>query len=236
MFTGIVEHIGTVLNIAQVDKTTSGGEGWSVTVGDAGTILADCRQGDSIAVNGTCLTVTEFDQTSFKVGLAPETLRRTNLGDLKIGSNLNLERAISAGVRFGGHFVQGHIDLTAIITTKTPEGNSLWLKLTLTDPSYIRYIIPKGYIAIDGISLTICEVNDEQAWFTIMLVAYTQQHVTLPTKSIGEKVNIEVDMLGKYVERIVAPLIKGDGQGGGGFLETYVKRYLEDKKVVNNSD
>ncbi|CAG8544395.1 9402_t:CDS:2 [Ambispora gerdemannii] len=229
MFTGIVEHIGTIIDIVELDTTASGGGGWSVTIGEAEHVLTDCHIGDSIAVNGTCLTVTEFDKSSFKVGLAPETLRRSNLGDLKIGDKVNLERAVSAVIRFGGHFVQGHVDLTATITSITPESNSLWFKFTLADPSYLRYIIQKGYITIDGTSLTVCEVNDKEAWFTIMLVAHTQAHVTIPTKKIGDKVNIEVDMLGKYVERILEPLIKGDGNGVGGYLEKCVKNYLSDK-------
>ncbi|CAG8599252.1 4430_t:CDS:2 [Ambispora leptoticha] len=225
MFTGIVEHVGTIIDLVELDNTASGGGGWSITIGEAEPVLTDCHIGDSIAVNGTCLTITEFEKSSFKVGLSPETLRRTNLGDLKIGNKVNLERAVSAATRFGGHFVQGHVDLTAIIASITPETNSLWFKFTLSDPSYLRYIIPKGYITIDGTSLTVCEVNDKEKWFTVMLVAFTQEHVTIPTKKVGDKVNIEVDMLGKYVERILEPLIKGDGEGGG-YLDNYVKNYL----------
>jgi len=141
-----------------------------------------------------------------------------------------LERAIAASVRFGGHFVQGHIDTTATILSVTPEGNSLWVKLSPNDQSYLRYIIPKGYICLDGTSLTICEVNDDEGWFSIMLVAYTQSHVTMPTKKAGDRVNIEVDMLGKYVERIVEPMLFGDEQkAGGGYIEKLVKKYLEKK-------
>ncbi|CAG8442112.1 10201_t:CDS:2 [Funneliformis caledonium] len=228
MFTGIVEHMGTVVEIQQLDTSSSGGGGWSMKVGDSENILVDCRLGDSISVNGTCLTVTAFEKSWFKVGLAPETLRRTNLGDLKVGNNVNLERAIAANVRFGGHFVQGHIDTTATILSVTPEGNSLWVRLSPSDKSYLRYIIPKGYICLDGTSLTICEVNDDESWFSIMLVAYTQSHVIMPTKKVGERVNVEVDMLGKYVERIVEPMLFGDVQkSGGGYVEKLVKNYLE---------
>ncbi|CAG8657962.1 7396_t:CDS:2, partial [Paraglomus occultum] len=184
---------------------------------------------DEIYNIGTCLTVTEFEKSWFKIGLAPETLRRTNLGELKVGDKVNLERAVSAGIRFGGHFVQGHVDTTATITSKTPDGNSLYIKLTLTDPSYIKYIIPKGYISIDGTSLTIIDVNDAEAWFTIMLVAYTQEHVIFPLKKIGDKVNIEVDMLGKYVEKIVSGMLKGDGDGADGYLENIVKKYMDSR-------
>ncbi|CAG8435137.1 2350_t:CDS:2 [Diversispora eburnea] len=238
MFTGIVEHMGIVIEIQQLDNSVTGGGGWSMKVAEAEPILVDCRLGDSISVNGTCLTVTDFDKTWFKVGLAPETLRRTNLGDLKIGMKVNLERALAANVRFGGHFVQGHIDTTAIIKSMTPEKNSLWIKLSLSDPSYLRYIIPKGYICLDGTSLTICEVNDKEKWFTVMLVAYTQSHVIMPTKKVDDKVNIEVDMLGKYVEKIVEPMIFGnnyygeqcDGQGEG-YIEKLIKKYLDDKVI-----
>ncbi|CAB5380666.1 unnamed protein product [Rhizophagus irregularis] len=230
MFTGIVEHLGTVVEIQQLDNSSSGGGGWSMKVGDAKNILVDCRLGDSISVNGTCLTVTELEISWFKVGLAPETLRRTNLGDLKVGNKVNLERAIAASVRFGGHFVQGHVDTIATIISMTPEGNSLWVRLSPNDPFYLRYIIPKGYICLDGTSLTICEVNDNESWFSIMLVAYTQAHVIMPTQKVGDKVNVEVDMLGKYVERIVEPMLFGDVQkAGGGYVEKLVKNYLEKK-------
>ncbi|CAI5505343.1 unnamed protein product [Closterium sp. Naga37s-1] len=162
------------------------------------------RLGDSIAVNGTCLTVTTFDSSSFVVGLAPETLRRTNLGDLKEGSPVNLERSLRADSRLGGHFVQGHVDGTGVITNKRPEGDSLWLTVQC-DPSLLKYIVPKGYIAVDGTSLTVVEVNDEESWFTFMLVAYTQQKIVVPGKQIGDRVNLEVDIVGKYVERVIAP-------------------------------
>ncbi|CAG8508258.1 4344_t:CDS:2 [Acaulospora colombiana] len=210
MFTGIVEHTGVITEIQQLDNSESGGGGWSMKI-------------------GTCLTVTEFDTSWFKVGLAPETLRRTNLGDLKVGMKVNLERAIAANVRFGGHFVQGHVDTTATILSITPEGNSLWFRLSLADPSYLRYIIPKGYICLDGTSLTVCEVNDEERWFSIMLIAYTQDHVILPSKQVGDKINVEVDMLGKYVERIVEPMLLGDQLHGGGYIEKLVKKFLENK-------
>ncbi|CAG8631300.1 4293_t:CDS:2, partial [Acaulospora morrowiae] len=225
----IVEHIGVVTEIQQLDNSETGGGGWSMKIGSAEPVLVDCKLGDSISVNGTCLTVTEFDTTWFKVGLAPETLRRTNLGDLKVSMKVNLERAVNASVRFGGHFVQGHIDTTATILSITPEGNSLWFKLKPTDPSYLRYIIPKGYICLDGTSLTVCEVNDEEHWFSIMLVAYTQAHVIIPSKRVGDKINVEVDMLGKYVERIVEPMLLGDQLQGGGYIEKLVKKYLENK-------
>lgn len=117
----------------------------------------------------------------------------------------------------------------------TPEKNSLWIKLSPSDPSYIRYIIPKGYACLDGTSLTICEVNDKENWFTVMLVAYTQSHVIMPSKKVGDKVNIEVDMLGKYVEKIVEPMIFGSSNygksndDGDGYIEKLIKKYLDEK-------
>ncbi|CAI7869343.1 unnamed protein product [Closterium sp. NIES-53] len=201
LFTGIVEEMGAVRQLQQGEDG-----GWQMTV-EASTVLTDVHLGDSIAVNGTCLTVTTFDSSSFVVGLAPETLRRTNLGDLKEGSPVNLERSLRADSRLGGHFVQGHVDGTGVIKNKRPEGDSLWLTVQC-DPSLLKYIVPKGYIAVDGTSLTVVEVNDEESWFTFMLVAYTQQKIVVPGKQIGDRVNLEVDIVGKYVERVIAPAYK----------------------------
>ncbi|KAJ1668679.1 Riboflavin synthase alpha chain [Coemansia sp. RSA 1813] len=230
MFTGIVECMGKVGEFTVLDTTKAGGNGASLTINEAQQILADCHLGDSISINGTCLTVTEFTADSFKVGLAPETLSRTNLGTLQPGDHVNLERALAAGHRFGGHFVQGHVDTTAQIIEITPDANSLWFKMRLTDPQYMRYVVPKGFIAIDGTSLTVCDVNDQESWFTIMLVAYTQSHVVLPTKKIGDAVNIEVDMLGKYVEKITTSILAAptnDAPGSSAYIETIVKRVLD---------
>ncbi|KAI8321729.1 Lumazine-binding protein [Martensiomyces pterosporus] len=232
MFTGIVECMGKVIEFASLDTTESGGNGASLAISGAKDILADCHLGDSIAINGTCLTVTEFTEDTFKVGVAPETLSRTNLGQLKAGDPVNLERALAAGHRFGGHFVQGHIDTTAEITSITPDANSIWFKFRVGDPKLMPYIIPKGFIAIDGTSLTVCEVNDEEAWFTIMLIAYSQSHVIMPTKKIGDRVNIEADMLGKYVEKVTTAILQGpaDASAGGStaaYIDKVVKRVLE---------
>ncbi|KAJ1678469.1 Riboflavin synthase alpha chain [Spiromyces aspiralis] len=238
MFTGIVETMGTVRALTQNDSSESGGNGVSLEICNAEAILSDCHLGDSIAVNGTCLTVTQFDATSFKVGLAPETLHRTNLGKYTLtasgytasnpGDRVNLERALAAGMRFGGHFVQGHIDTTAEIVSITPEGNSLWFKLKVVDKSYMRYIIPKGFIAIDGTSLTVCDVDDET--FTIMLVAYTQSHVVMPLKKVGDYVNIEVDMLGKYADKIIATSLIEGNDALGRIIENIVEKRLEDMR------
>ncbi|CAJ0761614.1 10022_t:CDS:2 [Entrophospora sp. SA101] len=232
MFTGIVEHIGEILEILALDNSISGGGGWSMKIGKAGPVLVDCKNGDSISVNGTCLTVTEFDISAswFKVGLSPETLRRTNLGELKVGDKVNLERALSFNDKFGGHFVQ----VTEIISIE-PENNSLWYKLKLIDPSHIKYVIPKGYICVDGTSLTVCEVNNQENWFSVMLVAYTQENVIMPTKKIGDKVNLEVDMLGKYVEKLIESKLfssinsSSSNENGENYIERIVKKYLDEK-------
>jgi riboflavin synthase alpha subunit len=193
MFTGIVEEIGTVETLAEIAG------GWSLTV-RATTVLEHTRLGDSLAINGACLTVTNLTDHSFTVGLSPETLRRTNLGDLKPGDGVNLERSLALNGRLGGHFVQGHIDGTGVVRAFHPEGDSLWVAVA-APAALLRYIVPKGYIAVDGTSLTVVDVLDDA--FTFMLVAYTQQHITLPRKSIGSRVNLEVDMLSKYVEKFM---------------------------------
>jgi riboflavin synthase len=197
MFTGIVEEIGTVQALTEVSG------GWSLTV-QARQVLMDTNLGDSLAVNGTCLTVTHLTDHTFTVGLAPETLRRTNLGDLQPGDGVNLERSLAANGRVGGHFVQGHVDGTGVIRSFEPEGDSIWVAVE-TQADLLRYIVPKGYIAVDGISLTVVDVLADA--FTFMLVAYTQQHVTLPQKKVGERVNLEVDILGKYTEKFLQGVV-----------------------------
>ncbi|KAI9347833.1 alpha subunit of riboflavin synthase [Pilaira anomala] len=224
MFTGLVEIMGTVSSIKEQDNTESGGNGWTITVSDAKEILNDCHLGDSIAINGTCLTATEFDTDSFKVGVAPETLRCTNLGDLKVGDKVNLERAMDSKKRFGGHMVQGHVDNTAKIISIKPEGNSIWYTLQMSeeDKDKMRYIIPKGYVCLDGTSLTVCDVNDEERTFSIMMIAHTQAHVIMPSKKVGDRVNVEVDMLAKYALKSLEDAIKNN-QG----IEALVKRVLK---------
>lgn len=193
MFTGIVEEIGTV----QALEERNGGVYLRVT---ARTVLEDLRVGDSIAVNGVCLTVTERDATSFTVGLAPETLRRTDLGDRRPGEGVNLERAVAAGGRFGGHYVQGHVDATGEIVAVRPEGDSLWMTFR-APPQLGRYLVEKGFVAVDGISLTITERRDDT--FSVALIAHTQRAVTLARKRPGDRVNLEVDVIAKYVESLL---------------------------------
>ncbi|KAF1842541.1 Lumazine-binding protein [Cucurbitaria berberidis CBS 394.84] len=229
MFTGLVETIGTVASLEELDKSASGGGGTSLTI-SASDILGDAHLGDSISVNGTCLTVTEFDKSSFKIGCAPETLRRTNLGALKQGSKVNLERAVSAETRMGGHFVQGHVDTIATIESVTPDGNALTFRFKPRDPAVLRYIVEKGYVTIDGASLTVTKVQDgPDGWWEVMLIAYTQEKVITASKKPGEDVNVEVDQVGKYVEKSVAGYFEGSANGEFAILEKMVAKLVDER-------
>ncbi|KAM9893248.1 hypothetical protein OXX79_009465 [Metschnikowia pulcherrima] len=211
MFTGLVENIGTVNEFNVHDDTNSGGNGVSMVVGDCHEILTDVHLGDSICTSGVCLTVTQFDEdkTWFKVGIAPETLRRSNLGELRKGSKVNLERAVTSEVRLGGHVVQGHVDTIASITEKHADGNAITFSFKLRDPQYIKYIVEKGFIAIDGTSLTVTRVDYKQNEFSIMLISYSQEKVILSQKDFGHSVNIEVDYTGKLIEKQVDLTLEG---------------------------
>ena len=210
MFTGIVEEIGTVVNCETRNDMTlwdgSVGQGTELTV-EADVVLDGAYLGCSICVSGVCLTATEITGNTFKAGLAPETLAKTYFGNLQRGTKVNLERASEIGGRNSGHFVQGHVDYTGTIVDKRPEGDSLWFTVEVDDPDLIKYIVPKGFIAIDGTSLTVVDVNPSASTFTFMLVEYTQKKIVQPFKQVGDKVNLEVDVLGKYSETALAALI-----------------------------
>ncbi|KAN0083370.1 hypothetical protein V8E54_002458 [Elaphomyces granulatus] len=232
MFTGLVETIGTITSLDPLDTGAGGGGGTSLTISDCEEILSDAHIGDSICVNGTCLTITSFDKTWFKVGVAPETLRRTNLGSLQSNSRVNLERAVSATTRMGGHFVQGHVDTTAEILSVTPDGNALVLRLQPRDRSVLRYIVEKGYVTLDGASLTITKVVDggeEDGFWEVMLIAYTQEKIVTASKKTGEEVNVEIDIVGKYVEKSVQGYFAGASSGDFGILEKMVGRIVDEK-------
>lgn len=203
MFTGLVEEVGTVRAAGRV------GDGYRLEI-EARNVIDGIRTGDSIAVDGVCLTVVSHDRTSFAVGLAPETLAKTGLGDLKAAARVNLERAVLPTTRLGGHYVQGHVDATGVIMAFRPDHDALWTTIAAA-PALMRYIVPKGYIAVDGASLTV--VNTGANWFDLTLVAYSRQKLTLPQKPVGARVNLEVDILAKYVERLVAPLRDGAQRG-----------------------
>lgn len=193
MFTGIVEEIGTIQNI------TKDNQSGKLKI-KAEKVLEDTKIGDSIAVNGVCLTVTGLDSQSFTADVMPETLRMSNLGELGSGSKVDLERAMSANGRFGGHLVSGHIDGTGIIKKKRKEGNATWVTIE-AGPELLKYIIQKGSITIDGISLTVAELNDNS--FSVSLIPHTGEETILLEKNVGDKVNLENDVVGKYIERLM---------------------------------
>lgn len=178
---------------------------------------------------GTCLTIISFTRSSFKVDVAPETLRRTNLGSLKTSSRVNLERAVSASTRMGGHFVQGHVDTIATILSVSPDGEALTFRLRPRDAMVLRYIVEKGYVTLDGTSLTITQVDDAEKWFEVMLITYTQEKVVLAAKRESDDVNVEVDMMGKYVEKSVSGYFDDQTKGQMSVLEKMVERIVERK-------
>ena len=193
MFTGIIEEVGTIRSIKKGAKSAI------ITV-EASKILEDVHIGDSICTNGVCLTVTTFDKNTYSVDVMHETLRRTNLGDLKSGSRVNLERAMAADGRFGGHIVAGHIDGTGVITSMTRDDNAIWIVIN-TDKSILKYIVNKGSITIDGISLTVADVDASS--FSVSVIPHTGDNTTLLSKKPGDTVNLETDMIGKYVEKLL---------------------------------
>ncbi len=189
MFTGIVEEVGTI-------RAMTKGE---LVIG-ASKVLQDVALGDSIAVNGICLTVTKFDAASFHVDVMPETMRRTSLALLQKGSHVNLERALTLSSRLGGHIVSGHIDGTGRILSFTEEENAILLKIS-AEAGLLRYIIEKGSVALDGISLTVTEVTSQD--FTVSLIPHTREVTILGERKAGDPINIENDVIGKYVERFL---------------------------------
>lgn len=197
VFTGIVEEMGKVTSI----KNLTSDEGGVTMQIAANKTVGGVALGDSISVNGTCLTVTRLGPEQFTFGLAPETLRRTNLGKLSVGSPVNLERSLAADGRFGGHVVQGHVDTTGRVVSVTPDKEAVVFEIEL-EPGMMKYIVEKGYITVDGTSLTVCDVTATS--FTFMMIAYTQAHVITAFKTVGDIVNIEVDITGKYIEKIIA--------------------------------
>jgi riboflavin synthase len=195
LFTGIVEEIGRI-SLIQPHKITI----------KANKVLEGTELGSSIAINGICLTVTNFNADSFSAGIQPETLRRTNLGFLKIGDEVNLERPMVMGGRLGGHLVQGHIDNTGRIASIRREQEAISMQIE-TPHQLMRYLAVKGFIAVDGLSLTVVELGKNS--FTISLIEYTQRHTTIGKKQIGDVVNLEVDIIAKYVESFTKPSAEG---------------------------
>ena len=192
MFTGIVEECGTVLGVLK------NGVSGSLLI-QASTVLEGTKTGDSIAVNGVCLTVTKLTKSSFTADVMAETFRRTNLGNLGKNSRVNLERAMAADGRFGGHIVSGHIDGTGIISRIKEEGNAVWIYISAPQ-SILNLIVEKGSVAVDGISLTVAAVSDKE--FAVSVIPHTRENTALSGKKTGAVVNLENDIIGKYVQKL----------------------------------
>lgn len=193
MFTGIVEEKGRIRNISRGVRSAG-------LVVECSTVLEGTRTGDSISVNGVCLTVTSMGQDIFEADVMPETIRSTNLKYLKPGDTVNLERAMPANGRFGGHIVSGHIDGTGTIRAVQKEDNAVWLTVE-AEPELLRYIIHKGSITIDGISLTVQQAGERD--FKVAIIPHTRDYTTLQDRKAGYLVNLECDIIGKYVERLM---------------------------------
>jgi len=200
MFTGIIEEMGSVKGL----RREAGAARLAVS---ASLVLEGTAIGDSICVNGVCLTVVEMDGAAFSADVANETLKVTNLGDLRVGQKVNLERALRLSARIGGHLVTGHVDAVGRIREKKQEGNS-WRIFIETPESALPYIIKKGSVAVDGISLTVADV--EKTGFSIAMIPHTAKLTTLGSKSTGDSVNLETDIIGKYVEKLLAGRVEGD--------------------------
>ncbi|HIR34129.1 MAG TPA: riboflavin synthase [Candidatus Coprenecus merdigallinarum] len=223
MFTGIIEEIGTVRSIR------GGGSGVVLDI-EASKVLEGTATGDSIAVNGVCLTVTP-GSGHFTADAMPETLRRTSLGGLRPGSKVNLERAMACGGRFGGHLVSGHVDACGRVADLVRDGIALVMRVSVPS-DVLRYVARKGSVTLDGVSLTVASVSDEDSSFTVSLIPHTMASTTLHLLKPGSPVNVEVDMLARYVERLLAA---GDaapasaqvdsGSAGGGLTEEFLKKY-----------
>jgi riboflavin synthase len=194
MFTGIVEELG---NISQIKKTDTGKQ-FTIT---AKAIMDDLKVGDSVSVNGVCLTVTTYDESSFNLDLVKETLKKSNLGNLKKENFVNLERAITLSTRLGGHILQGHVETVGVIMDKVPSGDGATLSVGI-DPGFMRYCISKGSIALDGVSLTIASMSENI--IKIALIPHTLEMTTLGLKDVGDSLNIETDIIGKYIERLMS--------------------------------
>jgi riboflavin synthase len=192
VFTGLIEEIGILIGIAKGAKSAQ------LTI-SANKVLQDIRLGDSVSTNGVCLTIVRFSNKDFTVDVMPETMRRSNLKNLKIGSKLNLERALKLGDRLGGHIVSGHIDGVGLVRAIEAEDNATWVTIE-AESEIMKYIIEKGSIAIDGTSLTVAYVDNKT--FKVSIIPLTRDETTLLSKEIGDEVNLECDMVGKYIERL----------------------------------
>jgi len=191
MFTGLIEHVGVIAALDAIDS----GFRLVVEADSAG----ELKPGDSIAVNGVCLTVVRQSARDFVTEVGPETARVTTLGGFAAGTLVNLERPMRPDSRMGGHFVLGHVDATGVLTEITPDGEFFWIRVSF-DPALAPYFIPKGSVAVDGISLTVASLHERD--FTVQIIPFTMEHTNLRGARAGDRVNIEVDVIGKYVVRV----------------------------------
>jgi len=196
MFTGIIEALGKITEVTKVDQGVR-----LETSYDAA--FDDIKTGDSIAVNGVCLTVVQADGNRVRFDVSAETLHRTNLGSIKEGERVNLERPVTLAARLGGHLVQGHVDATGRLESVTPSGEGFVLRVSLP-PEVSRYVVEKGSIAVDGISLTVATIDSE--WFDVAIIPHTWRATNLSSLQPGALVNLEVDVIAKYVEKLMSPL------------------------------
>ena len=194
MFTGIIEQIGT---IKKIDKKSFGKRFFI----SAKLIVKDLNIGDSVSLNGVCLTIIDIKGVNFSVDIVKETLNRSNLGKLKVNSKVNLERAMKLSARLGGHLVQGHIESVGVITDIQKNKNDQIITINV-DPEWIRYCLPKGSIALDGISLTIASIDENN--IKVAIIPHTLKNTTLSYKKIADTINIETDIVGKYIDRFIS--------------------------------
>lgn len=219
MFTGLIEETGAIRSVR------SAGRSLHLTVG-ARLVLEGIKLGDSIAVNGVCLTVVRFDSDSFTADVMPETYEKTNLKDQQPGAPVNLERTMALGDRFGGHIVQGHVDGTGTIAAMERDEIAVWVSV-LAPPEIMRYIVPKGSITIDGISLTVVDTEPER--FRVSLIPHTFAVTAMKHRKVGDRVNLEVDILAKYVERLLTGRLPAAGPAGterrGALTEEFLREH-----------
>ncbi|WP_027093702.1 riboflavin synthase [Cohnella thermotolerans] len=223
MFTGLIEEIGVLRRVQRR------GEAMVLTL-SASKVLEDVKLGDSISVNGVCLTVVAFDGSTFSVDVMPQTFRHSNLRELKPGSPVNLERAMMAGGRFGGHIVQGHVDGIGIVANRSADANAVVFEVKPEEESLLRHVVPQGSVTLDGISLTVASVDREAGSLTVSIIPHTLRETALQYKSVGDTINIECDIIGKYVDHLLSRrgLTQPEGrasQARGGLTEELLREY-----------
>lgn len=223
MFTGLVEEVGELRNVRRQ------GEAMVLTF-HAAKVLEGVRHGDSISVNGVCLTVISFDSRSFSVDVMPETYRLTTLQALNQGDSVNLERAMQAGGRFGGHIVQGHIDGTGRIAGRKRDANAVVFTIDLDEREQLRHILPKGSVTVDGISLTVVGTTD--SGFAVSIIPHTLVETALQQRQIGDRVNIECDIIGKYVDHLLHFKGKDEAPDAPASKSTLTEQYLAEHGFI----